>query len=87
MISKTTSSFWKHLYDLGENDRQYAKKAYELFIKDCAHPSLRFKKLAGHADFWSVRVTLDIRAVAQRDGDTVTWFWIGPHKEFDQLFS
>jgi len=28
-----------------------------------------------------------LRAVAHREGDTVTWFWIGPHKEFDQLFN
>ncbi len=55
-------------------------------MKDCAHRSLRFKKLAGEPDVWSVRVNLNLRAVAQRTGDTVTWFWIGSHNEFDQTF-
>jgi len=55
-------------------------------MKDPGHPSLRFKKLAGEDDVWSVRVSLDLRAVAHRQGDTVTWFWIGTHKEFDRLF-
>ena len=45
------------------------------------------KKLEGEPDVWSVRVSLNLRAVAKREGDTVTWFWIGPHKEFDRLFS
>lgn len=86
MISRTTASFWRSLGELGSDDRKAAEKAYELFMKDCGHPSLRFKKLGGDEDVWSVRVTLDIRAVACRAGDTVTWFWIGTHKEFDRLF-
>ncbi len=56
-------------------------------MEDFGHRSLRFKKLEGEADVWSVRVNLDLRAVAQRSGDTVTWFWIGTHKEFDHLFA
>jgi hypothetical protein len=63
------------------------QKAYELFMQDCGHRSLRFKKLSGHAAVWSVRVTLNLRAVAQREGDTVTRFWIGTQKEFDHLFA
>ena len=51
-----------------------------------SHPSLRFKKLAGHENLWSVRVTLSVRAVGARDGDTVVWVWIGSHNEFDNKF-
>jgi hypothetical protein len=56
-------------------------------MEDCGHRSLRFKKLEGEQDVWSVRVSLNLRAVAKPEGDTVTWFWIGPHKEFDRLFN
>lgn len=87
MISRATPAFWRCLNALPSVQREAAQEAYELFMKDCGHPSLRFKKLAGEDDVWSVRVTLDLRAVAHREGDTVTWFWIGPHKEFDQLFN
>lgn len=53
---------------------------------DPSHNSLRFKKLAGHDALWSVRVTLRVRAVGHREGDTITWVWIGTHSEFDSKF-
>jgi hypothetical protein len=37
--------------------------------------------------FWSVRVTRDYRAVAQKfEGDAWIWVWIGSHKDFDRQF-
>jgi hypothetical protein len=35
---------------------------------------------------WSVRVTLGYRALGVLDGDTVTWFWIGGHQEYERQF-
>ena len=35
---------------------------------------------------WSVRVSLDLRAVGHRTGEVITWVWIGTHNEFDNLF-
>jgi hypothetical protein len=67
-------------------DRQSARRAYRLFSKNPDHNLLRFKKLAGYADLWSVRVSRRVRAVAQRSGDTITWVWIGSHNDFDKLF-
>jgi len=37
-------------------------------------------------NLWSVRVTISIRAVGHRDGDTIIWVWIGPHGQFDSKF-
>jgi hypothetical protein len=51
---------------------------------DPAHPALRFKKLAGKDNVWTVRLGLHYRAAARRTGDTVEWFWIGSHSDFDQ---
>lgn len=87
MISLVKPSFWRHLNALPEAEQAAARRAYQLFMDDCGHPSLRFKKLEGEPDVWSVRISLNLRAVAKREGDTVTWFWIGPHKEFDRLFA
>jgi hypothetical protein len=47
---------------------------------------LQFKKLRGYTDVWAVRVTLDVRAVGYRQGDTIEWVWIGTHNELDKLF-
>jgi hypothetical protein len=35
---------------------------------------------------WSVRVTLNYRAVALREKDSWVWFWIGTHRDFDRQF-
>ena len=33
----------------------------------------------------SVRIGRSYRALGIRQQDEVTWFWIGPHAEYDQL--
>lgn len=34
---------------------------------------------------YSVRIGLSYRAVGLLKADTVTWFWIGTHDEYDRL--
>ena len=51
-----------------------------------AHPSLRFKKLKGLHNYWSVRFGDGYRAVCEREGDMVVWLWIGTHQSFDKTF-
>ena len=63
-----------------------ARRAYALFRERPDHPSLRFKKLGGYADVWSVRINEQHRAVGRRSGDAVVWFWIGSHNAFDKMF-
>jgi len=66
--------------------RQAARRAYALFKEDPAHPSLRFKKLAGYDAVWSVRINEKYRAVGERKGATIVWIWIGTHNDFENLF-
>jgi mRNA-degrading endonuclease YafQ of YafQ-DinJ toxin-antitoxin module len=84
--SVTLPVFWRLWAALSEPQREQARKAYRLFTDNPAHPSLRFKPLQGWPDYWSVRVSLDVRAVGRRAGDTITWFWIGTHNRFDKTF-
>jgi hypothetical protein len=86
VISKITPTFRRTVSLLTAEDHHAARRAYRLFADNPAHNSLRFKKLAGHANLWSARVTLNVRAVGVRDGDTITCVWIGPHNDFDKLF-
>ncbi len=51
------------------------------------HPSLHFKCINAEEDVWAVRVTLGFRAVGILEGDTVTWFWIGSHDEYERFLS
>lgn len=87
MISRATPSFWRALRELSDADRAQARSAYRQFNANPFHNSLRFKKLAAHQNLWSVRVTLNLRAVGHREGDTITWVWIGSHAEFDRRFA
>lgn len=56
-----------------------------MWSTDPAHPSLRFKKVHATRPIYSVRIDLDWRAVGVLNGDTVVWFWIGPHPEYEKL--
>lgn len=77
-------SFWKNYDKLPEWVRRRADKQFELLSDNPDHPSLNLKPVG---DYWSARVTLDIRAMAYRQGNTLYWFWIGPHSEYDRINS
>lgn len=63
--------------------REAARKAFQLWSTDPHHPSLSFKKL--ESPLYSVRVGLNWRAVAYKDGETYVWVFIGSHAEYDKL--
>ena len=87
MTSRGTDEFWKHYHALPPGLRAAAQRAYRKFASNPAHPSLHLERLTSDVRFWSVRVTIDYRAVAQRlPNDAWVWMWIGPHDEFDRIF-
>lgn len=87
MNSLTRPSFWRAYEALDPRVREAARRAYRLFADDPEHPSLRFKKLGGYENVWSVRINEQYRAVGERDGDTITWVWVGSHNDFDAMFA
>jgi len=86
MNSVTRPSFWRAYAALDPRVKGAAREAYRLFANNPDHPSLRFKKLQGYDNVWSVRITEQYRAVGERKGDTIEWAWIGSHNEFDSKF-
>ncbi len=85
MNSIVTEDFMDCFARLPEEVRQQARRAYRLWRANPSHPGLRFKSIHGHADLYSVRVGRGWRALGRLNGDTVTWFWIGSHAEYDGL--
>jgi hypothetical protein len=65
--------------------RQRAAEAYRQFLVNPDHSGLEFKRLRTRRNFYSARVGLTYRAVGERDGDLIVWFWIGTHADYDQL--
>lgn len=87
MISRVTRTFWQAYEKLNSAEKKAARRAFSLFASDPGHNSLQFKKLRGYPDYWSVRVSRNVRVVGKRRGDTIEWAWIGTHSEFDKLFA
>ncbi len=85
MKSRTTIEFRKLFADLPEQVQQQTRGAYRQFKEDPSHPSLRFKKVHPDLPIYSARISKNYRAVGQLDGDTVIWFWVGSHAEYDKF--
>jgi hypothetical protein len=86
VVSRATARFWRAYGALPEHVRRQARAAYRLFRADPWHPGLRFKQVHPTEPVYSVRVGLTYRALGRREGaDTVVWFWIGSHAEYDRL--
>ena len=73
--------------ELSPELRQQARVSYKLFKQNPYHPSLHFKQIHTTKPIYSVRVGRSYRALGIRKGDTITWFWIGSHAEYDKLIS
>jgi len=85
LISRTTEGFRKAFQQLPEHIQQHARTAYRLFRQDPAHPSLRFKKVHPSEPIYSARVGRGYRALAIREGERLTWFWIGSHADYGAM--
>jgi hypothetical protein len=86
MKSQTLPSFWTAYRSLPENQKKEARKAYHLWKESPFHPSLHFKCVNRKEHVWSIRISLGYRAVGIFEGDTVTWFWVGNHDDYERFF-
>jgi hypothetical protein len=87
MKSATLPSFWAEYQQLSKQVKERARKTYRLWADNPFHPSLHFKCIDSKESIWSVRVTRSYRAIGVLEGDTVTWFWIGSHDEYEKFYS
>jgi hypothetical protein len=77
-----SSSFWACYEKLPQNIRELADKNFALIKTDILHPSLHTKKVG---KYWSVRIGRKYRALARQVDDSLLWFWIGTHSDYDNL--
>ena len=82
MKHRATPRFWSCYRRLPQEIQRLADRSYELLCNDRRHPSLHFKKVR---ELWSVRVGLHYRALANEDGEDLSWVWIGTHAEYNRL--
>jgi hypothetical protein len=84
MNSRTTRSFREAFKALPPDVKQRAREAYRLWRDNPNLPGLRFKRVG---DEVSVRIGRNYRALGVLQSDTVYWYWIGKHDEYDRRIS
>ena len=75
------------LANLPSDVRRQARASYWHFRNNPNHPGLRFKRVHRAEPIYSVRISLDYRAVGVIDSGEIVWFWIGPHAEYERLLA
>ena len=85
MKSQTTQRFRKALAALPDEVQEQARSAYHQFMRDPQHPGLRFKPVHPSQPIYSARMGRGHRALGILEGDTIVWYWIGSHAEYDQM--
>jgi hypothetical protein len=85
--SRTTAQFRQAFATLPQQVQQQARNAYRQFQQDPWHPSLRFKQVHPTLPIYSARVSKSYRAVGVKSENSIVWFWIGKHADYDKLLS
>ena len=87
MKSHANEKFWRAFENLPAQIQLRAREAYRLWQKNPYHPSLQFKQIHPNKPIFSVRVGIGWRTVGVKQEETMIWFWIGSHAEYDKLIS
>jgi len=87
MNSRTTRRFRQLFAALPSQVQKQAREAYRLFLQNSSHPGLHFKKVHSDPATYSARVGISYRALGARDDDSIVWFWIGSHSDYEKFLS
>lgn len=85
--SETTEAFRRQFAAAAPAVQSRIRAAHQLWTENPDHPSLRFKKVHDKLPIYSARIDLNWRAVGVMKGDTVIWFFVGPHAEYGRLLN
>jgi hypothetical protein len=87
MKSYTTRQFRRLFASLPRHVQKQARQAYQFFRQNPSHPGLHFKRVHPDPPIYSARVGIGFRAAGVVDGDTIAWFWIGSHAEYNKFLA
>ena len=83
--SVATRRFRELFQALPSDVQNLAVKNYRLWQRNPNHPSLRFRRLQGSEERFSIRVGDHYRALGRLAGEKMIWVWIGSHSDYDRL--
>ena len=85
MNSLITEGFLECFGRLPEAVKARARRAYALWRQNPSHPGIHFKRVHDREPIYSARIGLGWRALGLLESETITWFWIGSHAEYDRM--
>ncbi len=85
MISRLDPEFLEALRKLDQATRRKVQRAYQLFKDNPRHGSLRFRRVRGTRNHYSARIDDYYRVLGVVEGNSITWYWVGPHDEYERI--
>ena len=85
MKSVTTFRFRQALERLLKKIQLKARTTYHLWQENPQHPGINFKQIHSTELIYSVRIGIGYRALGVLNENTMVWFWIGSHEEYNTL--
>jgi hypothetical protein len=85
--SRTTERFRRAFAALPVAIQEQARDAYARFRADPYHSSLRFRVVHPRLPVYSARISREYRALGIREDNTIIWFWIGSHTDYDHILA
>lgn len=85
MKSFVTNDFRYCFKLLPERIKRIARKNYKSWKENPSHPGLEFKQLNTNSKIYSIRVGIGWRACGIKESNTMVWFWIGSHEDYNNL--
>ena len=85
MISRLGPEFLEAFRKLDSATQHKVRRAYQLFKDNPRHGSLKFRRVRGTRNHYSAWVDDYYRVLGVVEGNVVTWYWVGPHDEYDRM--
>jgi hypothetical protein len=84
MKSRTGADFWRLFRDLPTEIQSQAYRAYRLWRANPFAGGLRFKRVSKNEPIYSIRIGRGYRALGLLVGDTIYWYFIGNHDDYER---
>jgi hypothetical protein len=84
MKSRALPSFWQMFEKLPAEIQQRTHRAYRLWRVNPSAKGLYFKRVSASEPIYSVRIGLEYRALGLLDHDTIYWYFIGNHDDYER---
>jgi hypothetical protein len=81
--SKALPEFWDMFKKLPPDVQCRAHKAYALWRETPGAGSLHFKRVNNNEPIYSFRISKGYRALGLYEDDTVHWYFIGNHDQYE----